>query len=753
MILRRPRPPQKSWAAVRMLALQGWSWVRANADQLKAKVLPPKKDEGDRPDNPALPESLPHTPQSVEPLPIYYQQYHCTVGTPLNCPQSLHVAAAAAGHPVLCPVCGFPAPLADGSVIGGHRGSYRVERFWGQRGMSRLYAATQVGAEIPLTLREYLLPRRYFNDREQSQRRTMFLNLVGLALADGRSQDLRIIAPIEAIAPPNEERAYLVLPVEDQALSLSYVLGDRSPFSTAEVEQVLRQVLQTLVGLHQQKYVLSPGRLQSGVVHGNLRLSSLLWVVQNGQGFVYLTDFAIWEECFSPTVLEQSSQTPQEDLAALGFVAFYLLKGGLADASGERLSPKLAQHWMGVYPPLRHFILRLLAIEVPFEQAEAAHRALLQLPPEPIANQLAPAGETDNRKAPWWKRHGLPAATGVMLVVMMGWVLWSLLRPRPLEAQKTPPPCCFEEVGAVPEGAFTYTAIAGDVWEDLLELQPMENPDLTVAEQLALDQPKLTLTYQPSDSIDEALEQLRNREADFAVLPLLEPLPIDMAAEVIAYDGLAVVVAFNYQGRSQGLPDSLRGSIPLDTVQQLYQNELESWQEVNPAIQLPLQRYINRSRSIQTVFQHFMGQDERGQRSPPISLETIPMLRTIIRDFEESQIGSIGITSLSSIAGQCSVYPLAIQAPGRSPVQPFVLTNGKAIQPTVDLCRRKGAYHIDAEVMRSQTYPLAYPIAVVYRRDNRLPPIGLKFAALLLSDEGQSYLLQINTIGATTQSK
>ncbi|MGG6296344.1 hypothetical protein ACQ4M4_18290 [Leptolyngbya sp. AN02str] len=741
-------PIAKKVSRYRVVVAQ-WKWLKTTLDKLAPTEVADEAADGSDRSSSVPPEAQPLSPiialPGLEPLLSYYQQYPCKIGTPLNC---AHALRAVQNDPaaIACPHCGFPTPLAAQTVIVGNQGSYRIEHCLGQRGIARLYSVTQIGSEASMTLREYVLPKRYFNEREQVQRQQLFRNLVGLDLADGRSQDLRVMTPIEAISPPNEGRAYLILPAEEQSLSLSHVLSNRSAFTGNEVYQVLRQVLQTLVGLHQQKYMLSPGRVQTGVVHGKVRLSSLLWVPQGSQWFIYLTDFAIWEECFNPIVLEVLNHDVQEDLAGLGAVAFYLLVGQLTDASGQRLNPKVDAHWPTVYPPLKFFILRLLGVEAPFEHAAAAHQALLQLPPEPITNEIAPASITVVRRRSHW-RQAISLILWIAAIALGGWFLWTLLRPKPLEAQRTPPPCCFEEVGAVPEGSFTYTAIAGDVWEDLLRLQPQENPGQTVAQQLAIDQPKAQLRYQPSASVDEALEKLRTRQADFAVLPVLNDLPIDMASETIAYDGLAVVVAFNYQGRSQGLPDSLRGSITLAAVQELYQNPVALWNDVQPSIRLPLQRYVNRSPSVQTALRHFVLQDELPAGASPVALETIPMLRTIIRDFEENRIGSIGITSLSSIEGQCSVYPLAIQAPGQAAQQAIRQANGQPIQPDVDLCRRKGTYQIDSEALRSRTYPLAYPIAVVYRRDNRLPPIGPKFAALFLSEEGQSYIHQVNLIG------
>jgi hypothetical protein len=120
------------------------------------------------------------------------------------------------------------------------------------------------------------------------------------------------------------------------------------------------------------------------------------------------------------------------------------------------------------------------------------------------------------------------------------------------------------------------------------------------------------------------------------------------------------------------------------------------------------------------------------------------MLRSIINDFETAGVGSVGLTPLSSIGGQCSVYSLAVGPSRRRAVQPFRNASGQPIHPDVDLCRTKGVYQIDPAVLSQTDYPLAYPVAVVYRRDNRLPPIGPKFAEIMLTEEGQAYLRQVH---------
>ena len=108
-------------------------------------------------------------------------------------------------------------------------------------------------------------------------------------------------------------------------------------------------------------------------------------------------------------------------------------------------------------------------------------------------------------------------------------------------------------------------------------------------------------------------------------------------------------------------------------------------------------------------------------------LPDIPMLRAIIQDFESRQIGSIGFNSISKIKGQCSIYPLALQPEGKPAIQPLTINKQQKIDPETDLCDRKGSIYVNSEVLKKGDYPLAYPIAVVYPRDNNRSPIGEKF--------------------------
>ena len=145
------------------------------------------------------------------------------------------------------------------------------------------------------------------------------------------------------------------------------------------------------------------------------------------------------------------------------------------------------------------------------------------------------------------------------------------------------------------------------------------------------------------------------------------------------------------------------------------------------------------------------------------------MLQSILKDFEATPtVGSIGFTSISQIYNQCSVYPLAIAPNPRKPaIQPFYQVNGSPISPTIDLCDDKGNYgpkqslfvspsfSSNPSVHSSNTpiYPLAYPLAVLYRRDNSRLPIGPTFVQMMTTDEGQGLLQKTGLIPLESASE
>ncbi|MDX2097491.1 MAG: hypothetical protein SFW36_06910, partial [Leptolyngbyaceae cyanobacterium bins.59] len=632
-------------------------------------------------------------------------------------------------------------PIVDARVLGiledseiqGKQGCYRARHYVGARGNGHLFMGLELISKRPVTIKEYLLPASDFTKTEAYQRQSSFQRLGGLQLADGRLQDFRVSQPTEAIADTaSHERCFLVTDVREQSPTLRRHLETQPIFSLRQVQDILSQILQTLDFLHHQKFNLPSGAIQNGLIHGNLSLDSLLWVEHQGQPFVYLCDLWLWEQWFDSTVQERRSvqATPearQQDLRAVGEIGTVLL---------ER-TPNPPPN------PVRVDLERLLDSlkTAKFSTAEAARRALLKL-----ASRTPPGisglAETTPQEAP--RNAALPLILLSLVGLAMGSFLilarWRPTQARsPLQVPKIST-CCLSEISAIPDGRYIYTAVKGGTWSFVLAQKDLLQRGRSIAGTLATAQPTLQLQYVPALSLQETIALVQSGAADFAILPLVGELPRDVMAQEIAYDGLAVVVSFSYAERQQGLPSALKGRLTLDQIRQLYEESVDRWQAIGGP-DLQVQRYLSDNPEVRAVLEQRVLTSKTIDRLPEVKrFPALDLLRQVIRDFEINEIGSIGITTLSELWGQCSVYPLAVAPKGQEPIQPMILANGKGIDPETNLCTRKGAYGPNPQLFQTAQYPLSYPIAVVYPRDNRRSKIGKKFVEMMRTVEGQQLL-------------
>jgi hypothetical protein len=639
--------------------------------------------------------------------------------------------------------------LLERSEIRGQRGYYKAETYLSARGRGHLFSATETTSRQPVVIKEFLLPETQFSKAEALQRQSNFQRLAGLQLADGRLQDFRVIQPIEAIADTeSHDRCYLVTPALDSAPTLGQHLSETGTLPLEQVREVLSQILQSLDFLHRQKFNFPSGALQDGLVHGNLSLNSLLWIEQAQQPFVYLTDLRLWEQYFDPTIQQlQSTQatreTIQTDLKATGTIGFTLLRGldwqppNLPESAGIA-TVDVAPDAAPIDPSLR-FILDALQ-RGQYDSAEAARRDLMQLAARsPAALTSLPSPLPAVEPAKQWSPLLL---LGLLGLLAGAFVLLSRWRSPEAPLLATPPvtTCCLGEVSGIPTGSYRYTSVKNGIWWQVMQQQSLVQRNQGLGDQLAASQPSLNLGYSPAATMEDILAQVRSGAADFAVVPLTSPLPNDLLAEEIAYDGLAIVVPFSYAKRQQGLPTALNGQLSLSQVQQLYTGQVNQWSDLGGP-KLSVQRYVSSNPDVtQTVEQKVLNGQPLSTLPGVELLPTIELLRQVIRDFEENTRGSIGITTISEMWGQCSVYPLAISTANRIAVQPLVLSNGQSITPETDLCDRKGAYAPDSELFRTGTYPLSFPIVVLYPRDNRRSAMGKKFVELMRTGEGQQLL-------------
>lgn len=738
--------------------------------------------------------TLPEVIQPVQPL---YLKYDCVRGNPLSC-EVAQQTLEAKSQAKYCRQCGFPVPLAPETKIRGDRGTYQIERLLRHRGMGRLYAAIQLRDRQPVIIKEYVLPKRYFNSEEIRQRKDLFRLVGGINLADGRLQDQRLISPWEAVAPLREERCYLVTKGQIDAFpTLSSYLLETGAFTSPQVRQVLDQVLQSLEFLHEQKFRLRSGALKQGIIHGNLSLDSLIFV-PNIQGFfIYLCDVSLWENFGQPILSDSTYSSPHQDFKALGYVAFYLLVGRTFNPKTEQeLDPRIEEDWpVNVHPGLKNFILNLIGLGTQkFETAQLARQTLLKLSGDwwvgdgtviPLGVPEAIIVETVEKKRRQRTRliAFLLTTLGLILLALLIW--WAMVM-RQQKAVAKDPVCCIDKVAGIPLGNFTYTASVNGTWSYLLQQPNLIAPGRTLEQDLQKrlqpedpsEPPKYSFRYIPEPTSTEAIAQVLSGETDFAITNLANArtaydnlIHTQIGYREFAYDGIVVFVPFSYARRENGLPQRLNGSITFDELRQLYTGKITNWQELGGP-NLPVKLYIPNEEEALRIFEERVLKDERAiadfhnllkTQTPGDNLIRIPatitplstfeMLRTVIRDFEDRNIGSIGFGTLSKVFGQCSVYPLALSEGNQPPVSPLVRNlDSQPISPLTDLCNNKGSYRPNVTAFSQNQYPLAYPLVVIYPRDNRLPSVGEKFADILTTLEVQNLLDRTGLIPIYRQS-
>ncbi len=634
-----------------------------------------------------------------------------------------------------------------GQTVRGQLGSYIVERWQEARGRGQLFEGVCLESGEAVSIKEFLLAPGAFNSREAQGRQNRFTNVGLLRLADGRQSHFRAIRPIEAIADSSsDQRCYLIAPATDLSPTLRAYLATAAAVPPVQARRLIAQLLQTIDFLHSQSFSLANGQSQAGLLHGHLGPDSVLWSEQGGEPFLYLCDFQQWEQLFAPPAIalehpQVNRATVQKELQAVAEIGFYLLKGQVGPEALNELAQKA-----GNDPDFEQFLRQLLKPSSDFANAAKAHQALLRLPSlysnEPM---VLPDAEANTKPK---QRSKLPLLASLSTLVILGGIAWTL-RPRsplqnPVASADQPPVCCLTEISAVPTGRFTYTAVDQGSWQFVMQQQHLLKRGQSLSNAISLAQPDVELNYQPSSSISAALKRVEQGDVDFAVVPLLASLPVNLIAQPLAYDGLAVVVPFSYAERKKGLPTTLKGQISLQEVEALYSSSQR--EPKLPRSSLPIERFAPINAEAIEVFEQQviapLDFNELGLAQAP----TLTMLRSLINRFEADRLGGIGFTSFSQIRGQCSVYPLAIQGPNRQgqaqrhAVQPLILTNGEDITPETDLCDRKGNYKPNVAVFQNGDYPLSYPIAVVYASDNRRIPIGRKFAELIQTTEGQRLL-------------
>ncbi|MEH2258108.1 substrate-binding domain-containing protein [Nostoc sp.] len=687
--------------------------------------------------------------------------YRCTQNAPLGCRKPIETSEKIPGAK-FCLECGFPTTLPVQTELRGSLGTYRISEILRSQGMGRLYRGTQTSNGQSVVVKEYLLPKQYFNAVEAQQRRTALSQVAKGNLTTPKGREFRLVSPSETIADPSSDRVYLIFSGEIAALpTLKQTLRETGAFSASQVRQVLNQMLQSLHFLHSQPSSFASVAIGSGTAHGNLGLESLLI---SDSGYVYVCDLASWEQLFVPA--PRQVVLPEQDLIDLGSVAFALWTAQeIHSGSDAPLNPREAQHWPQDDPPLRDFLLRLLGLETPFNSAAEARQALIKLPQPKTAagfqGNLSPESPAKANRKYW--------LLSLLALPLLGGLLWLLL-PRFMSNSNAETTNfkhllpSFADVNGIQPGQYPYTGEALGTWTIVLDKKPASDRKIRAL----LTQPKLDIaaifnyrTYAPQQSpLNEVLEA--NAKANFAIASLSTQLPEGLIPETIAYDGLLVYVPAY---KSQNLPSALRGKISLAQLQQIFTGQLTNWKQLGSDFpDLPIKPYRPMEPEALRLFQQkVLGNDPSliAQFNKIEQRSTFNTLRSIAvgeKQAQKTEAGSISFGLLTQTWDQCKIYPLAIAQENLDPVQPLLreTTNGtmQPISPSDNLCLEKKPL-LNISAFHTATYPLSVPLIIAYPRDNNLPGnvSGPLFANFLKTQDGQYLLQQAGLVPLQTAPK
>ncbi|MEH1894511.1 MAG: substrate-binding domain-containing protein [Nostoc sp.] len=685
----------------------------------------------------------------------FYQEYPCSYNSPLSCDRPFQTAQQIKGAK-FCLECGFPATLPQEAEIKGNQGTYQIASFIGVRGLGRLYSGIQLKDKQPVIIKEYLLPNRSFNESETQKRKDTFKRVGGVSLADSRIQNFRLVETKEAIADEKGERCYLITQEIESSQTLGKYLIEKGAMTSLDVREVLNQGLQTLQFLHTQKLRFPSNQTQLGITHGNINLDSTLIKVEKNQKFsIYFCDLAIWENLFIPPIIQPAPARPEQDLESLGLLAFYLWAGRTINfLSNQPLDPRDNQQWPDTDSHLKQFIYRLIGLETPFENAETARQALLQLPKEDRGNSSVRSTASQVIEKP------LPMPLillGILaLLLLCGGILYWLL------GKKTDNPNQyilwsrlvrnFSEVPNVPSGQFTYTGEKDSTWSFVLT-QSVDNSRL--GDLLTRPKPDATATFNYESVLSsninnpiKSIEEVQTSKKDFAITSLADNITDKLTKRQVAYDGLLVFVAFNK--RDSNLANALGGQINIEQLRQIYTGKITNWQQISPKLpNLTVKPFAPTEPEAISKFKEIIlknaPQDEALFTAKVTKLDTTKTQNQIRSETLEGRTtGIISFGIISKTSSQCTGYPLAIADGKKSAIQPlFQRRDRRSINPSDDLCQHDD-YYVD--VTTFQSYPLGYPIFVVYPKDSSRLPGGSTFAQMLTTRQGQCLLSKVGLV-------
>ncbi len=715
---------------------------------------------------------------SFAPLPNHYPQYHkCDRNNPLGCDRPLETLKVAPTAK-FCNKCGFLAPLIANQEIRGRRGIYKVESFLSRQGNGRIYDAVQQNNGRSVIIKEYLLPRRCFEEAQtRLQKKDIFTKVTNFQVAQTLPSDFRLIVPSEGIADRDRDRCYLILPSSLAALpNLKTYLAQQGRMETEQVIKLLDQVLQSLEFLHSHKWQFISGTIQQGLVHGNLNLDTLSINKTEVEFLVYLRDLFIWEQLFQPNNVSVANKRVADDLIALGNIGLYLLATPkIAAQNGYPLNPQDISGW-GVAPPLQGFLQRLLGLNSPFEDAASARRELRQLISNLAELEAIPQNDSEPLSTAKPTFNWLFWAVFSAIMLLLGGGIWwwkrNLNSEQPLAFSGE---CCIENIRNVPSGKLTYGIVASSKLQSIFEIEDTYKnaygltSDVNNFTDVIRKKQNIQLKQNVFSDRQKLIKEISPRQINFALVNSTnrdEGNKINrsdgeqLISNTIAYDGLSVFVPFvDCNGQCQQLGKYLEQKITIEQLRNIYTAKVSNWQEIYPNIpdNIPIRAFAPKDSFTLKLFEQLLftkNEDVEAFRTAMVSgrikqRASYPMLQEIRNLWQQDKIGGIGFDLQSLIYKQCNVYPLAV-VKDNSDFFPMLIKQDKTeVNLFKDLsCKDKQDYQLNQSVFRDRQYPLTFSLNLLYLNDDRYQNLesGQKITEILQTREFQCHLSHKNLI-------
>lgn len=643
-----------------------------------------------------------------------------------------------------------------------------------------------------ILVKEYLLLEKDFSDSEAEKRQRELVKRANIKLKSTQikngisGQDFRLITPLDAFA--DDRRCYIISESNQDYETLKEYLDENISMSYEQVRTLLKQVLQSLYFLHNQNIILGNSEAIPGLAHGNINVDSLLCDTKRSELFIYLSDFALWEDIFKPQSLKiineyYSHSMFQKDLKDLGYVAIKCLFWNHIIEHDINLEEQINIHYLlsnSADFRLNKFIEKLIGIDGGFKNTKEAFEQISKLPFEYRQAQIVEPNykSEENKKTDFYKLKLLLLLLSFGLIALSIALIASMFSSNSKNdssivnnAENTScsnkPEFKCSIVDVLGTEKFNASIIADNMVSDwmqkgnLVSYQNNFRKELEDKYNVNLEIPYVNNQLRGINEIEKQLN--KHPEIQLAIVNLSEDSEIkkcnDIAltkkenrenenrllCKIIAYDGIVFFVPFSDANRENSIPKALNGRISKNNLAKLYQKEKTDWQELGLKKSLPVKLYQPKENYLIDSFIQFIMKVGGSTTIAGSKTKFESMLQNILQGFEETEqenrYGGIGFGLLRKVYGQCSVYPLSIEG-----VQPLIQNDGNDINPYIDLCNDKGSYRLNTKAFKSGKYPLKFAIAVIYRSNNNQK--GEDFAQMMLSDEGQLLLQEIGLVPA-----